>query len=266
MTSMCLNGISERFDSEEVFMLGYTKGTEGKCLRIMQEDGPYLNEDGIMIFQQAIQAPAFNSPVPDGGIPSSNFTPLNPNNGTGGGYLLSFVNPETGQQVYIDLFSGAANSNEYVLSLSSTGQLSMALAPKQKVYFPDNEITKGTGNYAGYASADVELSTIIGGTVPAWATHAKVAITGYSNSDSGGCALKVLLNDEVTAIMASDNGYAYMLNTEYVVPITDGKIKLAITTYNNISGTSAGNYSFEGTGLDEGFIRVAISGLIRADV
>lgn len=128
--SVCFNSIPEKANNEQVYMMGYVKSslcgpTDGCCLRKMADGGPYLDEAGNAFFGGSVSAPAFNVPVPSGGIPSSNTTPINPNGGTGGGYLVAFVNPTTGATTYIDLFSGAQNNKNYSIGLSSTGVISL---------------------------------------------------------------------------------------------------------------------------------------------
>lgn len=132
LQSVCLSNVSEKTNTEQVFLLGYLKSVscgpnEGACLR--KQDLAYIDENGILHFDGTIVADNFNVPVPAGGIPNNNSTSLNPNNGASGGFLLPFYNPTTGSVSYINLFSGVTNGSTYNISVSPTGQISLASAP-----------------------------------------------------------------------------------------------------------------------------------------
>lgn len=132
LQSLCLSNIPTKANSEQIYLLGYLKSTtcgpnEGACAR--KQELAYIDENGILHFDGTIIADKFNVPVPAGGIPNNNATPVNPNNGTGGGFLLPFYNPATGTVSYIDLFAGVTNGSSYNISVSSTGLISLTSAP-----------------------------------------------------------------------------------------------------------------------------------------
>lgn len=267
LSSICLNSISEKTNQEEVYFLGYLKSSlcdenVGACLR--KQNFAYIDKNGVMHFNGSIVANSFSIPVPEGGIPSNNSAVLNPNNGTGGGFLLPFYNPATGVVTYIDLFSGVTNGGIYAFEISPTGQISLTTATKHIHYWPEKEIHKDDdgGSYSGY-SADVDIATIIGTPLPTWAKYVSVRVHGSMNSGNDTGAIEVRLNDFGAMRHTTNDELRGPYDGSFTIPIVNGKINLKIITYSNSEGTVVGPFNFmAGGGALNGRIRVAIRAIL----
>lgn len=267
LTSICLNSITEKTSNEEVFLLGYLKSSlcdenAGACLR--KQGFAYIDKNGVLHYDGTIIADAFSIPVPEGGIPSNNSTVLNPNNGTGGGFLLPFYNPATGQVSYIDLFSGVANGGIYSIEVSPTGTISLTPSTKHIHYWPEKEIHKDDdgGTYSGY-SADVDIATIIGAPLPTWAKYVSIRVHGSMNTGTSNGALEVRLNDFGAMRHTTANEMRGPYDGSFIIPIVNGKINVKVITYSNVEGTTVGPINFmAGGSAMTGRIRVAIRALL----
>ena len=276
LSSVCLNEIPQRSNAEQSFLLQYVKSSlcpesdGGCCLRKAQDNDPYIDVDGKAIFSHPVQATAFNVPVPPGGIPSSNTTLINQNNGTGGGYLIPFVNPVTGLTTYIDLFSGASNDSDYVFHLSNTGALSMSLAAKERVYFPAKLIGQSGANgsiWTGVTDAAMDIASKIGESLPSWATHVRVRLTWNNRTDHNFSALYALNGSTIFELGWGENEDFYGFH-EVVVPILpNGKLGVALSFLDSdTTGGSAGDdFKVDGTGRQLGFYKLEITGILRAN-
>jgi hypothetical protein len=266
----CFNNIPVKADNEQVFMLGYLKSNvggpaAGACLRKMQDDAPYLDEAGNMVFQQPISAPAVNVPVPSGGITPNNSTPLNPNNGTGGGFLSTFVNPTTGETSYIDLFAGKSNNNQYMVSLSQTGQLSLVdNLGKNKSYWPDKIVhthNASLGAYNGFVASDLTIATLIEESLPSWAKYVDVRFNCLFSESNSTNSIRIFVNNVECEACLIGTGSRISYVETLRLPITDGKFRLEIKTFSDAAGTTPGSITFSNTGLGAGNIRVSIVGI-----
>jgi hypothetical protein len=266
LQSVCLDNLESQGANENVYLLGYLKsslcdGDSGACLR--KQSLAYIDNTGVLHFDGPISAEQFNVPVPDGGIPSNNTTPLNPNNGTGGGFLLPFYNPTTGLVTYIDLFSGIENNSAYSFYLSTSGVISLIPSGGRKVFWPDKEVHKGSGaTYNGFTSADVDIATYSGEPVPSWAKYVKVRVNGNLFSGASD-SIRVKLNTETVLYTSMETDYRGTYDQDFTIPITNGKFNLEIITYTDNAGTILGAANLgTGTNARAGFIRVAIAELL----
>lgn len=263
--SICLHQIPEKTDSEQVFLLGYLKSSvcqdEEGCLRKMQPDGPYIDENGNTVFQQPISAPAVNIPVPVGGIPPNNLANLNPNNGTGGGFLTPFVNPLTGETTYINLFSGITNGGAYAFYLNSAGQLVLTdQIGKHEVYWPEKVIHEVNGiAYSGFGPVDVNVSTYTGSPLPDWAKFAKVRFSCILYSDVATRWIRFSLNNQSVAGRSVSTTFRASFEETIIVPLTNGQFRLQIAVFADKDGNTSGTVTLgSGDGIANGQIKVSI--------
>lgn len=268
LEGICVNSIPDQGVSEHIWLLGYLKSNLGEesnesCLR--KQSLAYIDENGVFHFDGSIIAESFSVPVPDGGLVASNSTSLNPNGGTGDGFLIPFYNPLTGTVTYIDLFSGVENGHSYMINMSSTGQITLTRSDSLKSFYPDKQVHLGDGSaYSGYPSQLVDVATIIGEAVPSWVTHVRVDIAIYTKVDTDS-AIGIKLNTQFAAKIALADTKEYNYFKSIVIPITDGKFTLEIITYNDLEATApVSNFNFQGTGADKGNVRISISQLIRS--
>jgi hypothetical protein len=267
LQSVCFDNLDTQSPNEEVYLLGYLKanlcdGDTSACLR--KQELAYIDNNGVLHFDGPILAEQFNVPVPVGGIPNNNTTPVNPNSGGIGGYLLPFYNPSTGLVSYINLFSGATNDNLYSFYLSSTGIVSLIPSGGKIIFWPEKVVHNGSGAaYAGFPAADVNIPTFIAPTLlPTWVKYVKLRIQGNLFS-SANDAIRIKLNTETVLYTSMLGDYRGTYDQSFVIPVTSSKFNLEIVTYTDAAGTVLGNANL-GTGANAqaGFIKVSIVELL----
>lgn len=268
LQSVCFDNLDTQSPNEEVYLLGYLKtnlcnNDSSACLR--KQELAYIDNNGVLHFNGPISAEQFNVPVEVGGMPNNNTTPVNPNNGTGGGFLLPFYNPATGSVSYIDLFAGKTNDNTYSFYLSPTGIISLIPAGGRIIFWPEQVIHNGTGaSYAGFPSTDLVIADWIGATAfPAWAKYVKVRVQGNLFSDSND-AIRVKLNQTSALWTSMQDPYRGTYDQSFTIPITNGKFNLEIVTYTDAAGATTGSANLGTTvaGAGAGFIKVSIVELL----
>lgn len=275
LQSVCFDNLDTQSPNEEVYLLGYLKtnlcnNDSSACLR--KQELAYIDNNGVLHFDGPISAEQFNIPVPVGGIPNDNSTPVNPNAGSTGGFLLPFYNPTTGIVSYIDLFTGIANGQTYSFYLSSTGLISLVPSGGRIVYWPDKEVHNGkstttAANYGGFAQADVDIATVIGGAVPVWAKYVRVRVHANLFSSPASQAIRVNLNNSSALFTDIRTELRGTYDQTFLIPIiNNGKFNLQIITYTDDIGATTGNISLNPvspyTGAAEGFVRVSIVELV----
>lgn len=267
LQSVCLGEIPDQGQTEQIYLLGYLKSNlcgdgDGACLR--KQDLAYIDQDGILHFSNGIIADSFSVPVPEGGVAFDNSVIVNPNNGTGGGFLLPFYNPSTGQSTYVSLFSGKENGGLYGIQLSPTGQISLIDGiSKQEHFWPQKEVHFGSGTYTGYSSAEVVVADIYGEPLPAWASNTMVRVTANFASTQSAGAIGIKLNDEFVVVADCTGDGRGMYESTITVPMTNGRFRLEIIPYSNDAGTTvAPSITLQSGGVgNQGFVRVALVGL-----
>lgn len=268
LQSICLGEIPEQGPTEQIYLLGYLKSNlcgdgDGACIR--KQDLAYIDQEGILHFANGVVADSFSVPVPPSGVPSNNSVIVNPNNGTGGGFLLPFYNPSTGQATYINLFSGKTNGGLYGIQLSPTGQISLIDGiSKQQYFWPQKLVHEGLGTYTGYPSQEVNVATVTGVTpLPAWATNVIIRLTANFDSTQSAGAIGVFLNDSPLVIMDCSGDQRGAYESTVTIPMTNGRFRLNVVPYSNDAGTTvASSITLRTGGVgSQGFVRIAIVGL-----
>ena len=262
LQSVCFDNLDTQSPNEEVYLLGYLKtnlcnNDSSACLR--KQELAYIDNNGVLHFDGTITAEQFNVPVPIGGIPNNNTTPVNPNNGTTGGFLLPFYNPTTGIVSYIDLFSGITNDDIYSLYLSPAGIISLVPSASRVIYWPEKIVHTGSGGtYAGFTATDITVSSFTAEALPSWAKYVKVRVYGNLFS-SANDAIRVKLNTQTVIYTSMLGDYRGTYDQNFTIPITGGKFNLEIITYNDAAGTTIGTANMgTGSNAQAGFIKVAI--------
>lgn len=273
LQSVCLDNLESQGANEDVYLLGYLKsslcdGESGACLR--KQSLAYIDNTGVLHFDGPISAEQFNVPVPEGGIPSNNTTSLNPNNGTGGGFLLPFYNPTTGLVTYIDLFSGVSNSGSYFLGLNSSGVLSLQSGNLEKCYeepkLIHSSLTGAAGSagyiYNGLTASNYNVETIVGEAIDSWVNAANILIKIVSNTNANARA-EVVINDIIVAVIPFvGSGYGTFYELQKTVKVsTDKKIRFEIRTYASHSGGSPAPITFDQSGAIRGRVELYIETL-----
>jgi hypothetical protein len=270
LASICLDSIPAKSNAEQVNILSYVRtsqcGDVGCCLR--KQESLYIDNAGILNYSGTIVAERFSVPVPVGGVSASN-PQVNKNDGTGGGYLMPFINPSTGATEYVDLFSGITNNSAYFFFLSSQGRLTLAAGTTEKVYeiekfFHNSKEGKTAAyTYSGLTSTLIDVADTIGETVPNWVNAVNISIKVMGNTNSTG-RLKIKFNEgdttEMVVSAASTTFAGYEEFSRIVKLSSEKKFRVAIEALSGLSGATSG-IGFDQSGAALGYIQLSISAL-----
>ncbi len=263
LTTISIDGIAVQGSAEKIYLLGFLKSdmcnnVAQSCeLRKVRTDGPYIDETGKVIFPSGVESPFFKIPVPTGGIPAQNAVALNPNSGTGGGFLISFINPSTGVTTYVDLFSGKANDKIYNVKLTTSGTIELVesefrsrLAIHPNPEAPSVRIRGGQFDYGSGTTEDtygLRLTntpatgvcdiTITEPFKPTWATHHILRIMLDYNPPVGEL-LEIYAGGKLMYQMMYRNSDQVSHHIDLVVPVLTTSLQFKLYDLTNASPNS----------------------------
>jgi len=279
LTNVNFASVPQQGDAEELYLLGYVKSSlcsgaeEGCNVRKQKPTGAYIDAAGKLILSGAVKATAFEIPIPTGGLPAQNTTILNPTNGTGAGFLLTFINPTTGELKYLDLFSGKSNNKQYVISLKADGSIELVetefrsrIALHANPYAPDVRLRGGSFTYGSSNDQEVlapKLADNGGSGVcnititepfkPTWATHHIVTISKTYNAPQGEF-LEIYAGSKLLYQEVMDSSHDYNSDIDLYLPVETTQLTFKCLDITNGSANSWSGRDFSCRILSKGYI------------
>ena len=270
LQSVCFDNLDTQSPNEEVYLLGYLKtnlcnNDSSACLR--KQELAYIDNNGVLHFDGPIVAEQFNIPVPEGGLVTSDPI-VNPNNGTGGGFLLPLYNPSTGQLSYVNIFSGLENGEFYGVELTNDGKIKLSTSiTKSESFWPEkvfHEPTPATA-YTGLPEQLIDVGDHIdlpaGEQLPTWVKWVTVRLYGNLYATGSYAGIQVSINDTQWVRTAMVGDYRCAFDATLKIPLTNRKFKLKIIAYQNVFTSSIGSgFTFSNSTSDgaDGFVKMSI--------